>query len=157
MTKSSEELIVGIGLYYEDFTIGKRMRTIGRSITEVDLVNFVGVTGMTEVLFTNLEYLEHESPIKGRLVPGTLVLCIAEGLLMQYTLQHTGIAFLGMELKIERPVFAGDTLHVALEVIEVRETKKSDRGFVRTRNDVVNQRGETVLTYTPARLVKRHG
>ena len=33
-------------------------------------------------------------------------------------MQHTGLAFLGMELKIAVPAFAGDTLYVEREAVE---------------------------------------
>ena len=57
-------------------------------------------------------------------------------------MQHTGFAFLGMELKIESPVFAGDTIHVECEVIEARLSKsRPGRGLVRTLNQVVKQDG----------------
>ena len=36
-----------------------------------------------------------------------LVYAFAEGLLVQSTMQHTGLAFLHMELNVENPVFAG--------------------------------------------------
>jgi acyl dehydratase len=59
-----------------------------------------------------------------------------------------------MELNIENPVFAGDTIHVECEVIEARLTRKPGRGLVRTRNRVVKQDGTVALTYTPLRLIK---
>jgi len=65
--------IVGLGLYWNDLTLGEKFRTIGRTITEADIVNFVGVTGMTEVLFTDLEYLKEHAPSMGRVAPGALV------------------------------------------------------------------------------------
>ena len=108
--------IVGLGLCFEDYPVGRRFATIGRSVTEADITNFVSVTGMTEVLFTNLDYLEKESLIGNRPAPGALVYCFAEGLLIQSVMQHTGLAFLGMDMKVERPVIAGDTIHVEVEV-----------------------------------------
>src|SRR5947208_16938376 len=72
---------VGLGLYFEDLPVGRRFRTIGRTVTEADITNFVNCTGMFEVLFTNTEFLAHESDIKGRPAPGALVYCFAEGLL----------------------------------------------------------------------------
>ena len=36
---------------------------------------------------------------------------------------------------------------------EIKPTSKGNRGLVRTFNKVVNQRGETVLTYNPLRLM----
>jgi acyl dehydratase len=60
-----------------------------------------------------------------------------------------------MELTIENPVFAGDTIHVECEVIESRRSKsRPNRGLVRTRNRVVKQDGTVALVYTPLRMVK---
>jgi acyl dehydratase len=146
---------VGLGLYFEDLPVGRRFKTIGRTVTEADITNFVNCTGMVEVLFTNLEFLKEESDIKGRPAPGALVYAFAEGLLTQSTMQHTGFAFLHMELDVKGPVLAGDTIHVECEVVEARLSKsRPGRGLVRTRNQIVNQRDEVVQIYTPLRMVK---
>ncbi len=146
---------VGVGFYYEDLPVGRRFQTVGRTVTEPDIVNFISTIGMTEVLFTNLEFLKHESDIKGRVAPGSLVYCFAEGLLSQAVLQKTGYAFLNMELNIKGPTFAGDTVHVECEVIEARLSKsRPGRGLVRTHNRVVKQDGTLVLEYTPLRMIK---
>jgi acyl dehydratase len=137
---------IGLGLHFEDLPVGRRFRTIGRTVTEAD----VNCTGMVEVLFTNTEFLREESDIKQRLAPAALSYCFAEGLLVQATMQHTGFAFLHMELNVEQPVFAGDTIHVACEVTEARLSRnRPGRGLVRTRNQVVKQDGTVALTYTP--------
>jgi len=146
---------VGLGLYFEDMPVGRRFQTIGRTVTETDIVNFCNCTGNTEVLFTNLEFLKHESDIKGRPVPGPLTYCLSEGLLAQATMQHTGFAFLHMEMNIESPVMAGDTVHVEVEVTEARLSKsRPGRGLVRTRNRVIKQDGTVALVYTPLRMIK---
>lgn len=143
---------VGLGFYWNDLEIGYRFRTVGRTVTETDIVNFVGCTGMTEVLFTDLDYLAEHAPGMGRVAPAALVYAFAEGLLVQATMQHTGLAFLNMELDVKAPTRAGDTIHVECEVVEVRPTSKN-RGLVRTANNIVNQRGETVISYNPLRIM----
>jgi acyl dehydratase len=146
---------VGLGLCFEDLPVGRQFATIGRSVTEADITNFVNCTGMVEVLFTNLEFLEHERGTRQRLAPAALVYAFAEGLLVQSTMQHTGLAFLHMELNVENPIFAGDTIRAECEIIEARRSKsRPDRGLVRTRVRVVKQDGTTALTYTPLRMVK---
>jgi acyl dehydratase len=146
---------LGLGLYFEDLPVGRRFQTIGRTVTEADITNFVDCTGMVEVLFTNLEFLAHDSDVKGRLAPAALVYAFAEGLLVQATMQMTGLAFLHMELDVKGPVFAGDTIHAECEIIEARESKsRPGRGLVRTRVNVVKQDGSTALVYTPLRLVR---
>ena len=144
---------VGLGLAWEDLKVGDRFRTLARTITETDLVNFINTTGMVEVLFTDIEYAKTHAPEGGRLVPGALVYSIAEGLLVQSTLQRTGLAFLSMTFEVVAPTFVNDTVHVEVEVLESRATSKStSRGLVRTTNNIINQRGETVITYSPLRL-----
>ena len=145
---------VGLGLYFEDLPVGRQFRTIGRSITETDIVNFISCTGILEVMFTDLEFQKSRTDIKGRVAPGMLVFNLAEGLLVQATMQHTGLALLNIEINIEKPVFVGDTIHVEAEVVEARRSNsRPDRGLVRCRNKIVNQHGVVVQSYTPLRMV----
>ena len=154
MTEIDGYEVLGLGLHFEDLPLGRKFRTIGRTLTEADLVNFIGVTGMTEVLFSNTEFLRTESDITQRVVPGAMVYAFAEGLLVHATMQHTGFAFLNMQLDVKGPTVAGDTIHVECEVIEARRSQsRANRGLVRTRNIVVNQNGVPVMEYTPLRLV----
>lgn len=60
----------------------------------------------------------------------------------------------GSWMRSRRRTWVGDTIHVQCEVIERRTSSKAGRGLVRTRNSVVNQRGETVLIYEPLRLMR---
>lgn len=149
---------VGLGFYFEDLPVGREFKTIGRTVTDADITNFINCTGMVEVLFMNMDFLENESDIRGRVAPGALVYAFAEGLLVQSTMQHTGYAFLGMEFNVEGPVFAGDTIHVECEVIEARvSNSRPGRGLVRTRNRILKQDGTPAITYTPLRMIKRRG
>ncbi|WP_454691346.1 MaoC family dehydratase [Achromobacter aloeverae] len=146
---------VGLGLYFEDLPVGRKFRTLGRTIQDADVCAFINVIHMTEVLFTDMEFVRTESDMKGRFAPGAFSYAIAEGLLAQATMQKTGYAFLNMELDIKNPAYVGDTLHVECEVIEARLSKsRPGRGLVRTMNKVVKQDGTVVLTYTPLRMIK---
>ncbi len=144
--------LIGGGFYFEDFTLGYRFRTRGRTVTETDLVSFVNLAWFTEELFTNSEGREGML-LKGRVVPGALVYAFAEGLLMP-SMQDNGLAFLGANIKVPAPTFVGDTIHVECEVIMARPSSKPGRGVVQTMNRVVKQTGEVVLTYDPARLIR---
>ncbi len=144
---------VGIGFYWNDLKVGDRFRTLNRTITEPDIVNFIGVTGMVETLFTDLSFSEHHGALKGRVVPAACTYAIIEGLLCQATMQTTGLALLEIEQKVLKPVFAGDTVHAEVEVTAVRPTSKGNRGIVTTTNDVFNQHGETVITYRAVRMM----
>ena len=144
---------IGIGLYWNELTVGERFRTLNRTITEADLVAFIGVTGMVETMFTDLSFSDGHGAMQGRVVPAALSYTIIEGLLIQSTMQTTGLALLEVEKKILKPVFAGDTVHAEVEVKSVRPTSKGNRGIVTTQNDIINQRGEIVITYRAVRMM----
>jgi acyl dehydratase len=147
-----EVKLLGMGPFWDDLAVGDRFRTTGRTLTETDLVNFVNLSWLTEELFTNVEERKGMA-IQGRVVPAALVYSCAEGLLLPI-IQGTGLAFLNATLEVKGPTFVGDTIHIECTVAEVRATSKGGRGLVRTENKVVNQNGETVLTYNPLRMMK---
>jgi acyl dehydratase len=147
--------LVGVGWHFEDMTIGRRFRTIGRTITEADIINFVSCTGMTEVFFINREAIAKESAFGRRFAPAALCYCFSEALIAQATLQYTGLAMLHLELDIKGPVFEGDTIHAECEVVEARLSRKDPtRGIVKTHVRIVKQDGTTAYEYWPTRMMK---
>lgn len=141
------------GQTWEEMRPGSRFRTSARTITEADLVAFITCAGFTEPLFYDARHAA-EGGYSGRLVPGALVYAFAEGLVLQTNVLHgTGLAFMHMELDIKAPVFVGDTIAVVVEVTAARASSKG-RGVVHATNTVVNQRGETVMVFTPVRLIR---
>ncbi|MEC8201386.1 MAG: acyl dehydratase, partial [Pseudomonadota bacterium] len=66
MATNSDLRTIGLGFCWQDYEVGDRFQTIGRTVTEADLVNFINTTGMTEVMFNNLVYIEEKSAVKGR-------------------------------------------------------------------------------------------
>lgn len=141
------------GLFFEELELGTKWHTAGRTIFEADLAGYINLTWFTEELFTNLHDREGLA-IRGRPVPGLMVMAFAEGLVLP-SMDRTGLAFLNVEMDVKGPTQVGDTLRVQCEVIEARPTRAGDRGLVRTRNTVTNQQEQVVLVYQPLRLVKR--
>jgi acyl dehydratase len=150
--------MLGEGVNFEGHKIGAVYRTLGRTVSETDIVNFVNLGGFNEPLFMDMEYVARESLFKRRAAPGALTFALSEGLIMQTGLIHgTGMAWLGGELKIVAPVLEGDTIRVEVEIIDKRETKKADRGIVTYRHRVLNQRDEVVLEAKIQRMIRRGG
>jgi acyl dehydratase len=144
------------GLTFEQHDVGQKYRTLGRTVSETDIVNFVNLAGFTEPLFMDMEYVARESVYQTRVCPGALTFALSEGLVIQTGLIHgTGMAYLGGEIRIAGPVLAGDTLTVEVEITDKRETRKADRGIVGYRHRVLNQRGETVLEADVKRMIRR--
>lgn len=145
-------------LYYEDYTSEWEMVTEGRTVTEYDILQFVTLAGLNEALFLDMEYLKNESQFERRLAPGALCFSYAEGLVISSgCLANTGLAYLGGEMTIKRPLYVKDTIRVRVTLQDKRETRKTDRGIVTTCNQVINQDGELVMEYTPARMIRRRG
>ena len=144
------------GIYYEELPIGQKYSTDRRTITEADHVRFTTSFGFFEPLFMDAAYVQTQTPYKARIVPGTLTFAVAEGLTILSGILHgTGIAFLGVELKVLKPVFIGDTLQVEIEVTDKRETRKPEQGIVSFVHRVFNQDQLPVMEYTIKRMLRR--
>jgi 3-hydroxybutyryl-CoA dehydratase len=143
--------VLGQGFYWQDLQVGQRFGTFRRTITEADLVSFIGTTGMLEAIFLQADY--PDGAIAGRPVPGALTYAMIEGFLLQSMIQGTGLAMLELHKKILAPVVVGDTVRAQVEVTEVRPTSRNNRAIVTSRIDVFNQRDEMVMTYTATRML----
>ena len=145
-----------VGLYWEEWEVGKSFETAARTVTETDVVNFAGISGDYNPLHINEEYCK-KTQFGTRIAHGPLVYAIAAGLLFQLHLyDDTLIAFLGFEsLKFTKPVKIGDTIFARITVTEVTETSKPDRGVMKRQLHVINQHGEIVQDGLQAFLMKR--
>jgi acyl dehydratase len=145
-------------LYYEDFTIDQSFTTLGRTISEFDLVQFAGMTGDNSAFHTDEEFSKN-SIYGQRLVHGMLSISFALGLISRtLVFEGTGIAFLGMDgVRFHQPVFVGDTVTAAFSIESMRETKQPDRGIIVRHVQLFNQRKESVLEFSITGLVLRRG
>jgi acyl dehydratase len=144
------------GLHFEELLEDKTYTTHRRTITEADHVNFTTSFGFFEPLFMDRAYVETETPYGKAIVPGALTFSVAEGLAILTGILHgTGMAFLGVELKVLNPVFIGDTITVEIDVVDKRETQKPDRGIVTFFHRVKNQDDTVVMEYTVKRMLRR--
>ena len=145
-----------VGLYWEDWEIGKEYVSASRTITEADIVHFAGISGDYNPLHIDEEYCK-KTIFGTRIAHGPLVYSIAAGLLFQLHLyDDTLIAFLGFDsLKFTKHVIAGDTITAKISVLEKRETSKPDRGVMKRSLRVYNQNNEMVQDAVQAFLLKR--
>ena len=67
------------GLNFEQHEISATFRTLGRTVSETDIVNFVNLCGFTEPLFMDMEYVARESVFKRRAAPGPPTFALAAG------------------------------------------------------------------------------
>lgn len=152
--KSSQVEPLVRGMTWEQMTPGSTFRTAKRTVTETDLVQFITWGGFNEPLFYDASHAQ-AGGYTGRLIPGAMIYCIAEGLILQTNvLNGTGLAFMHMELTVKRPVYVGDTLHALVHTVESRASSKPGRGVVTAFVSVRNQHDDEVLTFTPVRLIR---
>jgi 3-hydroxybutyryl-CoA dehydratase len=149
--------ILGLGFTWEQLSPGQKFRTLNRTITETDLMMFVGTTGMVEVIFTDQTFGASQGAIQGRFVPAALTYSLIEGLLCQTMIQGTGLAMLELHKKVLAPVRIGDTIHAEVEVLSVRPTSKGNRGIMASKVDIKNQAGEVVISYEATRMLAGRG
>jgi acyl dehydratase len=135
------------GKCIEDFEEGAVDLSPARTITETDVVTFSWVSGDVNPMHTDAEY-SAKSALGQRIAHGALGLSVATGLSAQLGhLIGTAIAALGVdEWRFLAPIFLGDTVHLRTTVASARATSKPDRGVLKRRMELINQRGEIVQT-----------
>jgi acyl dehydratase len=144
------------GRYLEEFEVGAVYKHWpAKTVTEADDHLFCLLTMNHHPLHINDEYAKQSQ--QGRnVVVGPLVYSLALGMSVS-DVSGKAIANLATEeLTHPAPVFHGDTLYAQSEVLEVRPSEsKPDRGVVKVRTDVYNQRNELVATFRRAVLIPR--
>ena len=145
------------GLYFEDFEIGVKLRTAGRTITEADIVTFAGLSGDFNQIHTNAEYAAADT-FGQRVAHGLLVQSIATGLAVQSgVIEGTVLAFRELVAKFSLPVFIGDTVHVEIEIVDKEPLPRLRGGYVVMKYAVVNQGGQATQRGNWTMLVKSRG
>jgi acyl dehydratase len=141
---STRSLARSGGLYFEEFTVGDVAESVGRTITEADVVNFAALSGDWNLIHTDAEYSKAQM-FGQRVAHGLLVLSIASGLAVRLGfMEDTVIAFRGLEWKFARPIFIGDTVRLRVTVDEKKEMARLGGGLVNFRLEVLNQKDEVV-------------
>ncbi|PWH16029.1 MAG: dehydratase [Anaerolineae bacterium] len=134
------------GRYFEEFAIGQTYTSVGRTVTEHDVLTFAGLSGDYNQIHTDAEFSKN-TPYGQRIAHGLLGLSIASGLAMRTgILEGTVLAFREIEeWKFTKPVFIGDTLKVELEVIETKALPRLGGGMIVIQVTVLNQQSESVM------------
>ncbi len=132
-----------MGLYFEEFSVGKKIVTEKRTILESDIMNFAELTGDNNRIHTDPEF--SKTTVFGKQVAhGLLGLSIASGLAWRTgILDGTVIAFREItEWKFIKPVFIGDTIYTELNVKETKALPRIGGGSVTIALEVKNQNEE---------------
>ena len=141
--------------YFEDFTVGRRMRHArGTTIGEVESQLLTKLVMNTADGHYN-EARMRATPFGGRLVFGLVTGSIVIGLATQDTAEQALAELRLDKLRFRAPVFLGDTLNAYSEVLAVRDADRPDAGVVRFKHWGTKQDGTIVFEGERDVLVKR--
>jgi acyl dehydratase len=144
------------GRYLEEFEVGAVYKHWpAKTVTEADDHLFCLITMNHHPLHINDVYASRSQ--QGRnVVVGPLVYSLALGMTVP-DISGKAIANLATEdLVHNAPVFHGDTLYAQTEILEVRPSEsKPDRGIVKVKTEVYNQRNELVASFRRSVLVPK--
>ena len=140
--------------WFEDFVLGERFVIPSRTMTEAVFAAFQTASGDTHPVHYDVEYCRARG-MPHLLAHGfqTLVHTAPGAGLFPYLVEESLVGFLEQSSKFLKPVYAGDTIYPALEVIELGGGRST--GVVSLRSTVHNQRRELVLEGTQKFLVRR--
>ena len=143
--------------WFEDYEVGERRTTVGRTITEADIVLHAGQTGDFFPHHMDAEWMATQ-PAGQRIAHGTLILSVAVGMTAG-DINPRSMSYGYDKIRFVKPVFIGDTITVTAEITEKSDHKRlaATHGYVHELVSVTNQRGDTVLVLTHLYLVDKRG
>lgn len=136
------------GVWFDELFVGQRFdHPIRRTVTETDNLLFTTLSHNPAQLHLDAEYMKG-SEYGQVLVNSCFTLSLMVGVSVGDTTLGTAVANLGWdEVRFPGPVFVGDTLKIATEVLELRESKsRPEAGIVTFKHEAWNQRGELVAS-----------
>ncbi len=143
-------------LWLEDFTVGRVFETRGCTLSEAQILDFAWAHDPQP--FHIDKEAAASGPYGGLIASGFQTLLVAFRLFYQEkVINAASMGSPGMdELRWLVPVRPGDTIRVRAEVLEMRPSRsRPDRGTAVLAYAVINQRGETVMTFKVTHILRR--
>jgi acyl dehydratase len=118
--------------------------TAPRVLSADDIATYSALSGDRSPIHCDAEFAKR-SHFGGIIAHGTLVLAVAQGLMVSSGIFRDSIAFLGLTWRMKGPVRPGDTLHVEFAVNSRRPSRTDPRHeIVELSFRVINQFTATV-------------
>lgn len=141
--------------YFEDYVPGSMLEYGAITVTEEDMIEFA--ERFDPQPFHVDADAAAEGPFGGLIASGWHTASVMMRLVADHYLSK--VASLGSpgvdELRWTRPVRPGDSLRVRVSIMETRRSRsKPDRGVVRSRVEVVNQRGDVVMSLEALNILR---
>lgn len=140
--------------YYEDIEIGKRIRSIRRTLSEGESMQFNTLVMDMHPYVADEPFARDEGIFGKRLVAGAMVFSAGLGLVATNCLN--GFSYGYDKLRFIKPVFIGDTIYTIKTDLE-KHPKNKEFGLYRASYEVFKGDGELVLYCEHLQIVKyRH-
>lgn len=140
-------------LYFDDVQVGQNWTSLGRTITEADIVNFAGISGDFNPIHTDHEFAR-TTPFRRPIAHGLLVFSVGSGLGVSIPMMRTLAVLTIRDWQFVGPVFIGDTIRVRSEVVAREERARGRRGVVTWKRQVINQENKVVQEGLTVTLVE---
>lgn len=142
--------------YFEDYQIGEKQTTSGRTMTEADIRLFIGCSDNTHPVHVDAQYCEKHPSVKGCIIQGVLTLGVADGFMAKEVspTKVPSIHYGHDKVRYLAPVYPGDTIHCEFEVID-KQIKNDEFGIVTWNVYVLNQNDEKVLFHIDKQFIGR--
>lgn len=141
-------------VFYEEYEPGTVRNTLGRTITETDIVLHAGQTGDFYPHHMDAEWCKTQD-FGQRIAHGTLIFSIGVGMTAG-AVNPEAFSYGYDRLRFVKPVFIGDTIRVRVTVHDKRDhPKRTGFGMVTEQCEVLNQRHEVVLACEHLLMVKK--
>ncbi|MBY4238358.1 MaoC family dehydratase [Rhodococcus fascians] len=125
-------------------------------MTEADIQSFAGLSGDFNPLHTDQEWVSANTPYRGRIAHGLLVLSMSSGMTTAGLDQLEVLAYMEVQRRMVAPTYPGDTLRVLQTIESMRpSSKQSTAGIVTVNVSVTNQDSAPVQTGYDVLLVRR--
>jgi acyl dehydratase len=129
-------------LYFEDYTVGEARSSIGRTITETDIVLHAGQTGDFYPHHMDAEWCKSQD-FKQRIAHGTLIFSVAVGQTAG-AINPAAFSYGYDRLRFIKPVFIGDTIYTIRENLS-KQVDSETMGKLRVSYSVYKGEGELAL------------
>jgi 3-hydroxybutyryl-CoA dehydratase len=140
-------------LYFDDVAVGQEWESPGRTVTQVDIVNFAGVSGDFNPIHVDHEFAK-TTLFRQPIAHGLLVFSIASGLGIHSPPMRT-LAFLRIrDWEFRAPVFIGDTIRVRTKLLDKERRPHGRRGVLTWQRQLVNQVAKVVQEGVSLTLVE---
>lgn len=139
--------------FFDDYVLGERFRSMGRTLDQGDISLFAGITQDFHPAHVDAAFADEA--YGGRIAHGMLTFAVVTGLTVEYNL--AAISYGYDKVRFPAPVRAGQTVVATSEVIELRDARSPDHGLVAKQYEGRLNDGTVVFVAKHTLAVRRTG